>query len=693
MGLSTLFAERAANDTARISRAGVNAAISVSGKIRNRALTEYRKGGNVKGISEFIVTNLQDVLTNTLLAGHLAGFRRVFLIRSQLPSLKKRQDTRNQRIALSGARSVLDDTLEVLQARTGMDLDALQQQYNTQALKVLNNVGQSVERDLSDTITTLIADGAHVKEGIETLNNKFNALGLTPRKPFELETVFRTQLQLAFGAGKYQAEQDPAVQEILWGYKYVTVGDDRVRENHAAVEGVTLPKGDPFWQRFYPPNGYNCRCQAIPIFEERQPVQPPPTLSDGSTPVEPDKGFAFNPGEVFKARPAHIVELPKTVTATKPVADHLQGTPDGAKKVAEDIATVQTKYEKEIERIKKRAETRDARLEKIQTQIESTNQQYMDAKQLYYEKQQAYENMQEIAAGTLKLDNMSPEVSQQIGQTLLASSKEEYEAAKAAAMKLDEERTALRQERDSIIDDDRKYALKQLAEPKERQTDFTVADEAKTKAFVESLNASPSFGSDGPRVASKEQVKLAKEVTKAIGPVMNKDVWEKRRVAGKDSDVSVIDTEKNFRAYASFGSIFMNSKCDIRVYAHELGHCLDNNARTYMGGVKNPVSQACHDFIQHRCGSEPLTVLHDKYPQHGFKPEEAGRKDRFDEVANAFERGESTAYYTGKTYSDKQSEVLSMGLEYFYLDPVKFAKTDPEYFAFVVGVLKGDIGQ
>ena len=84
------------------------------------------------------------------------------------------------------------------------------------------------------------------------------------------------------------------MQEILWGYKYVTVGDARVRADHQQFEGVTLPKDDKFWDTFTPPNGYQCRCMAIPIFSERPAVKPPRN-------IEPiDEDFEFHPGKAVQ---------------------------------------------------------------------------------------------------------------------------------------------------------------------------------------------------------------------------------------------------------------------------------------------------------------------------------------------------------------------------------------------------------
>lgn len=42
--------------------------------------------------------------------------------------------------------------------------------------------------------------------------------------------------------------------------EYVTMADERVREEHQGLHGIILPVDDPFWNSYYPPNGYRCRC-------------------------------------------------------------------------------------------------------------------------------------------------------------------------------------------------------------------------------------------------------------------------------------------------------------------------------------------------------------------------------------------------------------------------------------------------
>ncbi len=54
-----------------------------------------------------------------------------------------------------------------------------------------------------------------------------------------------------------------ANQGALPNLRYLTVGDQRVRASHAELDQILKPVDDPFWNTYYPPNGWNCRCTVI----------------------------------------------------------------------------------------------------------------------------------------------------------------------------------------------------------------------------------------------------------------------------------------------------------------------------------------------------------------------------------------------------------------------------------------------
>ena len=55
-----------------------------------------------------------------------------------------------------------------------------------------------------------------------------------------------------------------AQKDVFPFCEYVTVGDDRVRASHAALDGKIVPTNSPFWKTHTPPWGWGCRCQKVP---------------------------------------------------------------------------------------------------------------------------------------------------------------------------------------------------------------------------------------------------------------------------------------------------------------------------------------------------------------------------------------------------------------------------------------------
>lgn len=47
-------------------------------------------------------------------------------------------------------------------------------------------------------------------------------------------------------------------------WKYLSMGDELVREAHSALHGLILLADDPFWKDHFPPWDWGCRCQVIP---------------------------------------------------------------------------------------------------------------------------------------------------------------------------------------------------------------------------------------------------------------------------------------------------------------------------------------------------------------------------------------------------------------------------------------------
>lgn len=91
-----------------------------------------------------------------------------------------------------------------------------------------------------------------------------------------------------------------------YNLQYRTQKDDKVRPEHAALDGVTLPPSDSFWAEFYPPNGWNCRCTVVQVRKSKYPTTShAEAMRLGDEALQRDsKGiFRFNPGLEQKTVP------------------------------------------------------------------------------------------------------------------------------------------------------------------------------------------------------------------------------------------------------------------------------------------------------------------------------------------------------------------------------------------------------
>jgi len=76
-----------------------------------------------------------------------------------------------------------------------------------------------------------------------------------------------------------------------------------VRDEHAALEGITLPASDPFWDKYYAPNGWNCRCTVVKVRASKYPASDSNRAQEQGK--EATKGkhadmFRHNPGKEGK---------------------------------------------------------------------------------------------------------------------------------------------------------------------------------------------------------------------------------------------------------------------------------------------------------------------------------------------------------------------------------------------------------
>ncbi len=298
---STLIANMRANRLDRLNLIGIRGSGGAIARLNAEVLRFTGSGGPAAElIQPLMIETLAPIIRDGMVASHLLS-RQMLVARAA----KEIQ---------AGARSfalqtAYDGSIDFLQKRLDMsdaDLDQLREMYGNAATDALVNASGKVQANVEGAITQAAREGKVLRAAEPQVRQALTASGVSNASSFLVETLIRTRTQTAFIAGRWNALMDPDVAPIVWGFEYVTVGDDRVRPRHRALEGFTAPKNDPRWAVITPPNGWNCRCDIVEIFTNEgsrtrlQEVPEVQTIDGMEVRPEPDDGFAFNPGLVFQ---------------------------------------------------------------------------------------------------------------------------------------------------------------------------------------------------------------------------------------------------------------------------------------------------------------------------------------------------------------------------------------------------------
>ena len=127
------------------------------------------------------------------------------------------------------------------------------------AFAVAKSGSLDVLKDIKAGLIQAANTGETEKSFIERMGATLQAKGWEPNSPSRLKTIFRTNMQSAYMAGRWeQFQASKATRPYL---QYVAVMDAVTRPSHAAMNGLVFAIDDPIWKTHYPPCGYNCRCR------------------------------------------------------------------------------------------------------------------------------------------------------------------------------------------------------------------------------------------------------------------------------------------------------------------------------------------------------------------------------------------------------------------------------------------------
>lgn len=188
-----------------------------------------------------------------------------------------------------------------------------------------------------------------------------------------------------------------------------------------------------------------------------------------------------------------------------------------------------------------------------------------------------------------------------------------------------------------------------------------------------------------------------REAAEFLSTVINPATPSASGIKNASLNVSNID-----RAFASGGEIHVSPHSSASTVIHELGHIYESSDPN--------IREAAAAFHRHRCDESQNIKMSDVARSAGYSDSEFGNYDNFRKVVEAVYRSgdpyedaetretrvRSRSAYLGKAYKNKEgnttaTELISIGLELMHYNAAAFAKADPEYFDFMLGVVSGKI--
>lgn len=167
--------------------------------------------------------------------------------------------------------------------------------------------GLKTHAQLTEARSYLKDDNGHIvpyhlfEQKILKLNERYNQ--------HYLEAEYQFAVHSAQSAANWANLQEDTSRYWL---EYRTAGDEKVRAQHQALNGICLPKDDDFWTEYYPPNGWRCRCIAVEVLAREKNLSDSKKAQElgekATTHIAPNgknklQMFRFNPGKEQKIFP------------------------------------------------------------------------------------------------------------------------------------------------------------------------------------------------------------------------------------------------------------------------------------------------------------------------------------------------------------------------------------------------------
>ena len=443
------------------------------------------------------------------------------------------------------------------------------------------------------------------------------------------------------GFQAYQAAQYNVMErqkDVFPYWRYQTMEDDRVRPEHAALDGIVLPADHEFWQHHYPPWNFGCRCQVIPV--SQSDYDDIKKDDESQSPDKQDILDDYAQRDLTATR--RLVRNGVTYNVTAPAESGKPGAfrwhPGDMRIPVEDLrarydATTWAQFETNA-----RKQTipeynltvwewlSGSRLIAPTAEV-SLPIDILDASDLH----KHFEKLDALYATRLSILSKKR---QDLNSQLIAQQWPTNLTAKA--VKLSDTEMKLRARR-------QKEAVRILTLPDQSRSKVGPAN--KPKKLVTSLQSAFTF----------------------LQSVVHESVFD-------GADVQIKATVE--RAHADPRGVFINGRSmGPATVVHEIGHIIEARKAALL---KKSIEFRASRTI----GESP------RWLGPGYGRSEIALPDEWEKLGGNIYSGKVYKNYRGEDYA---SEIISMGMERLYRDAMAFWKSDSAYFSHVVDFIRGKL--
>lgn len=168
---------------------------------------------------------------------------------------------------------------------------ALEERARRKAFTVAGVAHLDLIAEVLSSLSKALEQGTPYAEWAREIREKLEAAWGRPNGQ-RIETIFRTNVQMAYSSGRWAQMTQPEVLEQRPYWVYDAVLDSRTTSICQERNGVVRPAGDPWWESNTPPLHFNCRSGIRPLTNEQAQAR---GISQQLPEESPQEGFGNAP--------------------------------------------------------------------------------------------------------------------------------------------------------------------------------------------------------------------------------------------------------------------------------------------------------------------------------------------------------------------------------------------------------------